>query len=58
MILSEDVMRLRGTTVHENENQQTLEVCHPERSEGPAVFLFKAEQKQVLRYAQDDKSLG
>src|ERR1700683_361676 len=55
VILSADVMRLRPTTVHENDSLRTLEICHPERSEGPAVFLSKAEQKQVLRCAQDDK---
>src|SRR5436305_1903102 len=32
-------------------NAPAQQVCHPERSEGPA---FPAHQKQVLRFAQDD----
>jgi hypothetical protein len=27
-------------------------LCHPERSEGPAV---RRKKKQILRFAQDDK---
>jgi hypothetical protein len=29
--------------------------CHPERSEGSA---FRSRQKQILRFAQDDKRSG
>ena len=64
--LSEDVMRLRPTTVHENDNRCELD-CHPERSrlkgqaadersEGPAFVPAHTMKQQVLRFAQDDNS--
>jgi hypothetical protein len=38
-------------TPSSNQHLASLMNCHPERSEGPAVRW----QKQVLRFAQDDK---
>ncbi|MGA3209942.1 MAG: thiamine phosphate synthase [Terriglobales bacterium] len=49
------VMSARGAVP---ELTSTHDPCHPERSEGPAVFSLGQVQKQVLRFAQDDKTLA